>query len=83
MEAVELTLQNHYDLVLMDVNMPRQDGLQSTAQYCLYGGLLNARIRDREERLGIQRSFICGKPLIKRELMLAMTANGPTKLFPN
>jgi len=30
-EAVEMSLQHVYDIILMDVNMPRQDGLQSTA----------------------------------------------------
>jgi YesN/AraC family two-component response regulator len=31
-EAVEMNLQRVYDVILMDVNMPRQDGLQSTAE---------------------------------------------------
>jgi len=34
-EAVEMSLRKEYDVILMDVNMPRQDGLQSTNQYYL------------------------------------------------
>jgi len=29
-EAVEMCSKKDYDIILMDVNMPRQDGLQST-----------------------------------------------------
>jgi YesN/AraC family two-component response regulator len=32
-EAVEMSLDKHYDIILMDVNMPRKDGLQSTMEY--------------------------------------------------
>lgn len=31
-EAVQMSLGKQYDIILMDVNMPRQDGLQSTSQ---------------------------------------------------
>jgi CheY-like chemotaxis protein len=32
-EAVEMSLAKGYDIILMDVNMPRMDGLQATAQF--------------------------------------------------
>ena len=32
-EAVEMTAAKTYDVVLMDMMMPRKDGLQSTTEY--------------------------------------------------
>jgi YesN/AraC family two-component response regulator len=32
-EAVEMSLDKHYDIILMDINMPRKDGLQSIMEY--------------------------------------------------
>ena len=34
-EAVEMSGKKPYDLILMDLQMPLCDGLQSTAKYCL------------------------------------------------
>jgi len=59
-EAVEMSLENEYDIILMDVNMPRQDGLQSTNQYVSLEFRLNSRIRERERELRSPRTFICG-----------------------
>jgi len=59
-EAVEMSLEKEYDIILMDVNMPRQDGLQSTNQYISPEFRLNSRIREREHELGSPRTFICG-----------------------
>jgi len=48
-EAVQMSVDKPYDIILMDINMPRQDGIQSIIEYFLFIREVYGRIREREK----------------------------------
>jgi CheY-like chemotaxis protein len=64
-----MSLEKDYDIILMDVNMPRLDGLQATMEYQYLGFQFTVRIRQREENTSTPRCFICGEYPARLNLM--------------
>jgi two-component system sensor histidine kinase/response regulator len=81
--AVDAVLKNHYDLVLMDVQMPRMDGLEATAQIRfregssrhtpIIGLTANALSSDRERCLGAGMDDYLSKPVSNERLRTAIS----------
>lgn len=82
-QALEAVQKNTYDLVLMDVQMPRMDGITSTKAIRALGGTYaqmpivaitaNARPGDREIYLAAGMSDYVSKPVEPAELFAAVT----------
>jgi two-component system sensor histidine kinase/response regulator len=80
--AVEAVLKNRYDLVLMDVQMPRMDGLEATAQIRfregndrhtpIVGLTANAMTGDRERFLAAGMDDYLSKPVKIEQLLSAI-----------
>lgn len=64
-EAVEKTTRQHYDAVLMDVHMPRMDGLEATRI-----------IRDRERSMGRHQVIIAMTASVMKEEVQRCLASG-------
>jgi CheY-like chemotaxis protein len=79
-EAVEAVLKNHYDLVLMDMQMPEMDGLDATRairkanvrQPVIVALTANATKEDRELCLGSGMDDYISKPIQLEQLMLVL-----------
>jgi CheY-like chemotaxis protein len=80
-EAVEALRHEHYDLVLMDVQMPTMDGLEATrqirldphiAQPHLVAMTAHAMQGDREECLSAGMDDYIRKPIGKRDLLAVL-----------
>jgi two-component system sensor histidine kinase/response regulator len=80
--AVDAVMKHHYDLVLMDVQMPRMDGLEATAQIRfregssrhtpIIGLTANALSGDRERCLGAGMDDYLSKPVSNERLRTAI-----------
>jgi signal transduction histidine kinase/CheY-like chemotaxis protein/ligand-binding sensor domain-containing protein len=77
LEALETVKQKHYDIILMDVQMPEMDGLEATRQIRLQVGMhpiiiamtANAMQGDREECLSAGMDDYVSKPVKLDELV--------------
>jgi CheY-like chemotaxis protein len=83
-EAIELVDKRHFDLVLMDIQMPEMDGLQATAEIRLREGQRGRRMPivamtahamagDRERCLDSGMDGYIAKPIHPGELMALIT----------
>ena len=78
-QAVDALKSRHYDLVLMDVQMPQMDGLEATRQIRalseMHGNIpivaltANTQIDDRNLCLQAGMNDFIGKPFVKKELI--------------
>jgi len=90
--AVEATLKNRYDLVLMDVHMPRMNGLEATAQIRsregserhtpILGLTANAMAGDRERFLAAGMDDYLSKPVKIDQLLGAIRKWAPKTGVP-
>ena len=82
-EALELSMKDHFDLILMDIQMPVMDGITATQQIRLFENdngkhvpiiALTARAmkEDKEKCLAAGMDDWVSKPLLPRELFKAM-----------
>ncbi len=82
LEAVAAVTRSNYDLVLMDVQMPKMDGIAATKQIRSLGGALgkipiiamtaNAMQGDREKYLDAGMTDYVAKPIDQRDLLSAI-----------
>ncbi|NEQ98392.1 MAG: response regulator [Cyanothece sp. SIO2G6] len=82
LEVLESVSRQHYDIVLMDVQMPEMDGLTATRQLCqqyadgdrpyIIAMTANAMTGDKERCLGAGMSDYVSKPIRKPELVNAL-----------
>ena len=81
-QALEKVMQQQYDLILMDVQMPRMDGLDATRQIRLVPGYANVPIlamtanafsNDREQCLEAGMNDHVAKPVDPEKLFEALT----------
>jgi signal transduction histidine kinase/DNA-binding response OmpR family regulator len=87
LEALEALERQHYDVVLMDVQMPEMDGLEASRQICLRWSRLerprliamtaNAMQGDRELCLAAGMDAYISKPIHVDELVEALNACRP------
>jgi len=85
--AVDAVMNHHYDLVLMDVQMPRMDGLEATAQIRfkqgsdrhtpIVGLTANAMAGDRERFLAAGMDDYLSKPVKIDQLLRAIQQWAP------
>jgi two-component system sensor histidine kinase/response regulator len=85
--AVDAVMKNRYDLVLMDVQMPRMDGLEATAQIRfkeghdrhtpIVGLTANAMAGDRERFLASGMDDYLSKPVKIEQLLAAIQRWAP------
>jgi len=85
--AVDAVMKNRYDLVLMDVQMPRMDGLEATAQIRfkeghdrhtpIVGLTANAMAGDRERFLASGMDDYLSKPVKIEQLLTAIQRWAP------
>jgi len=85
--AVDAVMKNRYDLVLMDVQMPRMDGLEATAQIRfreghdrhtpIVGLTANAMAGDRERFLAAGMDDYLSKPVKIEQLLQAIQRWAP------
>ena len=79
-EAVDLFKKNHYDLVLMDINMPVLDGIEATklirqheqqraVKLPILAMTANAMAGDREKYLAVGMNDYVSKPFKKKEML--------------
>jgi two-component system sensor histidine kinase/response regulator len=90
--AVEAVMTNRYDLVLMDVQMPRMDGLEATAQIRfregsdrhtpIVGLTANAMAGDRERFLAAGMDDYLSKPVKIDQLLSAIQQWAPKTEIP-
>ncbi|MEB3214418.1 MAG: response regulator [Leptolyngbyaceae bacterium] len=83
LEVLESVSRQHYDVVLMDVQMPEMDGLTATRQLCqhysnterpyIIAVTANAMTGDREHCLEAGMNDYVSKPIRKPELINALT----------
>ena len=83
-EAVEAVRENRYDLILMDIKMPRMDGVQATQAIRALEGpagrvpivalTANADPEDAKHYLSIGRAAVVDKPIKPERLRMAMNA---------
>ncbi len=86
-KALDFVQENEVDVVLMDVQMPEMDGLESTRQMrCLEEGspyiialTANAYKKDREKCLSVGMNDYLSKP-INKELLIAALAKGKREI---
>jgi signal transduction histidine kinase/CheY-like chemotaxis protein/HAMP domain-containing protein len=80
-EAVDAVDAGHYDLVLMDVQMPEMDGLEATREIrarhgaggpCIVAMTANAMADDRDDCLAAGMDDYVSKPIGVEELMSAL-----------
>jgi CheY-like chemotaxis protein len=81
-EAIEAALRQHYDLVLMDVQMPEVDGMQAARDICekiepsrrprIVAMTANASVSDRNRCLAAGMSDFLTKPVRAEDLRRAL-----------
>ncbi len=82
LEAVAAVTRSHYDLVLMDIQMPKMDGMEATkrirslpnkiSEIPIIAMTANAMQGDRETYLGVGMNDYVSKPIDQRELINAI-----------
>ena len=86
LEALEALERQHYDLVLMDVQMPEMDGLTATREIVrrwpadrprIVAMTANAMDGDRETCIAAGMDDYISKPFREHELVAALTATAP------
>ena len=80
-EAVEMTLESHYDLIFMDIQMPQMDGIEATKRIIAELGpdrpriiamTANAMQGDREKYLAAGMDGYVSKPILLKEITQAL-----------
>ncbi len=82
-EVIEALLRQHYDIVMMDVQMPEMDGLEASAEICrtwpqrndrpwIIAVTANAMESDREACFAAGMDDYISKPIIVEELSAAL-----------
>ncbi len=89
LEALEALQRQVYDVVFMDVQMPKMDGLEATrrtrrdlppdAQPCIIAMTANAMEEDREKCLAAGMDDYLSKPIRIQELVDALSKCGPIR----
>jgi two-component system, sensor histidine kinase and response regulator len=83
-QAIELIKKNHYDAVLMDIQMPVMDGLEATgkirnelhlSELPIIAMTAHAMYGDREKYLAAGMNDYVAKPIDRKELFAALKKN--------
>ena len=84
LEALQAVQENHYDLILMDIKMPRMDGVQTTQAIRALDGPVsripivaltaNADPEDAKHYLSVGMAAVVEKPIKPERLRMAMNA---------
>ncbi len=81
LEAVEKVISNQYDLVLMDIQMPKMDGLEATTiirkqftheQLPIIAMTAHAMLKDKEKYLSAGMNDYLSKPLVVEDLFITL-----------